>query len=213
MKFRIADIAVLFVALAATRSTATDLDFARSMSPEALRAEAELVLTGRVRTVYVNHRQSEGGIDGLFVADVEIGEVEKGELEGRIAVPVRYWARLKTVRKVQGCSPTSYRPLPHEGDLVRVYLRRTPYGWRVMPPNGFEILEHNSDPNPVVVLTDAASPGEFGAAATSEAALQPADENPAPGRWWMPAAALALGALMGVPLGRITKRTEPLGQS
>ena len=184
---------------------ATDLDFGMDKTADQLRDEAELIVTGRIRGVYVRHDQSEGGITGLYVADIEIKSVEKGELEKRVSVLGRYWARLRTDRRMPGCSPTSYAPLPQEGDLVRAHLRQTPHGWRVVPPNGFTILEENPDPEPAILLTEAESQGDARAVDSAPAAGPRNGSASWIRHWWIPAATLVLGALIGVPLGRVIR--------
>lgn len=200
----------LLLSVCATAVQATDLDFAMQPTPEQLRERADLIVTGPVQRVYVSHGQTEGGVTGYFVAQVSIRDVEKGEADDRAAVSGRYWARLRTDRRVDGCAPTSYDPLPREGDLVRAYLQKTPYGYQVVPPSGFEILERNSDPEPAVLFADAATPGDFRTAARAAApqgnvvaARGPAVVSSR--SWWIAAAACAVGALVGLPIGRATK--------
>lgn len=113
---------------------------------------------------------------------------------------------------MDGCAPTSYSPLPREGDLVRAHLKRTPYGYQVVPPSGLEILERNSDPEPTVLFADAATPGDFRTAARAAA---PKRNDPvvaghqsavvSPRNWWIAAAACVVGAAIGLPIGRATK--------
>ncbi len=114
------------------------------------------VVTGRVTKVYEREEQKPKYHWTLYVAEVRVDEVEKGQgVSDRQLIYVRYWRR-KWVGEGRVPPGTSgYHPIPVDGQAVRIYLARNSRdgasrenndgGFNVLGMDGFEILEPQPD--------------------------------------------------------------------
>lgn len=143
---------VLGVAVAVTWGTLAAQAAVPISTPKQLKKEATDIVVGKVTEIYtstpVKNRDS---ATTNIVAQIEIQEVEKGDLKQGDLVYARYWeARWtgKTPEPPDGSM--SFYPAPKKGAQVRVYLGRNVQngqgeqkdgGYNVLLPNGFEVLK------------------------------------------------------------------------
>ncbi len=121
------------------------------MGPDQLRESATHVVTGTVRAIYGRQVKDDKWLTTHRVAEVVIGELEKGEgLEKGGLVYARYWTREWTGGGMVPPSTNGHRGVPAEGQTLRFYLARNAYdgfsqdnqdgGFNVIGANGFEAL-------------------------------------------------------------------------
>lgn len=124
------------------------------MSPEELRKTATHIVTGQVVGVYERTETSGDWKYTKYVAEVRVGECEKGDgLSKGDPVYIRYWTRSWIGKGQIPPSTVGHRDLPGDGNLIRVYLSRNAYdgfgdnkdgGFNVIGANGFEKLKSAS---------------------------------------------------------------------
>jgi hypothetical protein len=122
------------------------------MSADELRKTATHVVMGQVTAIY-ERAETEGDWKYTrYVAEVRVGECEKGDgIRKGALVYVRYWRRAWVGKGQIPPSTVGHRGLPDAGDSVRVYLARNAYdgfsqdnkdgGFNVLGANGFEKLK------------------------------------------------------------------------
>lgn len=125
------------------------------MSAEELRKTATHVVIGQVTAVY-ERTETEGDWKYTrYVAEVRVGECEKGDgIQKGDLVYVRYWRRSWVGKGQMPPSTVGHRELPSAGETIRVYLARNAYdgfspdnkdgGFNVIGANGFEKLRPGS---------------------------------------------------------------------
>ena len=122
-------------------------------SPKQLRKEATDVVVGKVTEIYTSAPAKDGdSATTKIVAEIQIQDVEKGDLKKGELVYARYW-ETKWLGKTSDVPPdgsVSFYPVPKKGSQVRVYLgrnvsngleERKDGGYNVLLPNGFEVLK------------------------------------------------------------------------
>jgi hypothetical protein len=123
-----------------------------NLSPEQLRRTATHVVTGQVTAVYARTETEGDWKYTRYVAEVRVGECEKGDgIKKGDLVYVRYWRRSWVGKGPVPPSTAGHRGLPREGDSIRAYLARNAYdgfdpnnkdgGFNVIGANGFEPLK------------------------------------------------------------------------
>jgi hypothetical protein len=126
-----------------------------NMSPEQLRKTATHVVTGQVTAVYARTETEGDWKYTRYVAEVRVGECEKGDgVKKGDLVYVRYWRRTWVGKGRVPPSSGGHRGLPSAGESIRVYLARNAYdgftpnnkdgGFNVIGANGFETLKRAS---------------------------------------------------------------------
>lgn len=122
------------------------------LSPEELRKTATHVVTGRVNAIYSRVERSADYEYTRYVAEVQVGETEKGDgLKKGALVYARYY-RKRWIGKGDPPPGTSgHAPVPAEKDAVRVYLAKNAYdgfstnnedgGFNVIGREGWEPLK------------------------------------------------------------------------
>jgi hypothetical protein len=124
------------------------------MSPEELRKTATHVVTGQVTAVYARTATEGDWKYTRYVAEVRVGECEKGGgIKKGDLVYARYWRRAWIGKGRVPPSTSGHRGLPRHGESLRVYLARNAYdgfgdnkdgGFNVIGANGFEKLKPGS---------------------------------------------------------------------
>ncbi len=122
-------------------------------SPKQLQKVATDIVVGKVTEIYMSAPAEDGdSATTMIVAEIQIQDVEKGDLKKGGLVYARYWEK-KWLGKASEIPPDgsmSFRPAPKNGSLVRVYLGRDVSnglgeqkdgGYNVLLPNGFEVLK------------------------------------------------------------------------
>lgn len=120
------------------------------MSPAALTAEADLILTGRLVAVTITRKVPEwvkkrddisffergAFADEIFTLTIEVGTVEKGsrELAGK-TIAAHGWRAHGRPSGWAGPGGT-VRDLPAEGTRIKAWLRREQDRWDMMSPSG-----------------------------------------------------------------------------
>ncbi|MBP0581961.1 hypothetical protein J8I29_21715 [Labrys sp. LIt4] len=120
------------------------------MSPAALTAKADLILTGRLLSVATTRKVPEwvkrrddisffergSFVDEVFTLTIEVGAVEKGarEFAGQ-RLEARGWRAYGRPSGWAGPGGT-VRDLPPEGTRIKVWLRREQDSWDLMSPSG-----------------------------------------------------------------------------
>ncbi len=116
-------------------------------SPAQLKKDATHILLGTVKAVYTRTETRGGWKVTRYVAEVEVVQSEKGDLQKGALAYVRYWNRAWIKRSPQPPSASGHHGIPKEGETLRIYAvnqgdnrlgRTTDGGLDVMGPNGFE---------------------------------------------------------------------------
>jgi hypothetical protein len=125
------------------------------MSPEALRKTATHVVAGQVIAIYERTERAGDWTYTRYVAEVSVGECEKGDgIKKGDLVYVRYYRRAWVGKGLMPPSSAGHSGRPSDGEFIRAYLARNAYdgfsldikdgGFNVIGANGFEKLRPSS---------------------------------------------------------------------
>src|SRR5262249_39307597 len=117
----------------------------KPLSPDELKAEADEVVTGKVKAVYSREVKSTlygaGTVETHYLVEILVQGVEKGDrLKKGKVVHARCWRLKKHGKEGRRPGPGGHFAIPAEGDKVRAHLaREADGGYSVLYPNGFAV--------------------------------------------------------------------------
>jgi hypothetical protein len=132
------------LALAASAAVAVPVGAEKApMSREELRKTATHLVTGQVAAVYERTEAAGDWKYTRYVAEVRVGECEKGDgIKKDDLVYVRYYKRAWVGKGRMPPSSAGHSGTPSEGEFVRVYLARNAYDGFTSDNNdgGFNVI-------------------------------------------------------------------------